>query len=203
MNDFVEECRREWRRLGVRDPLADEMAADLRADLEEAAGEGATPEDVLGSGAFDPRAFAAAWAAERGVVDQRSRTRFVGGRHAGRPAAIAALAIIAIIGAALVIVSSSGDATRELVRHPAIAGREIMVVPPPSVERTVTVSPDGRSIWMVPPGALFGIDGAEESGDTARIVGSVLLAVALAAILVTALLWWWRASRRWPSGHAY
>jgi hypothetical protein len=29
MSDFVEQCRREWRRLGVPDPLAEEMAADL------------------------------------------------------------------------------------------------------------------------------------------------------------------------------
>jgi hypothetical protein len=27
MNEFVEQCRREWRRLGVADPLAGEMAA--------------------------------------------------------------------------------------------------------------------------------------------------------------------------------
>ena len=44
MNDFVEECRREWRRLRVPKHLADEMAAELAADLEEAA-----PEDVLGT----------------------------------------------------------------------------------------------------------------------------------------------------------
>jgi hypothetical protein len=29
MSEFVEQCRREWRRLGVADPLAEEMAADL------------------------------------------------------------------------------------------------------------------------------------------------------------------------------
>ena len=33
MNEFVEECRREWRRLGVPDPIANEMAADLTADI--------------------------------------------------------------------------------------------------------------------------------------------------------------------------
>ena len=36
MNEFVEECRREWNRLGVPDPVANEMAAELEADLEEA-----------------------------------------------------------------------------------------------------------------------------------------------------------------------
>ena len=68
MSDFVEECRREWRRLGVPEPVANEMAADLTADLEEAEAEGGSPEDVLGNSAFDPRRFAAAWAAARGVT---------------------------------------------------------------------------------------------------------------------------------------
>ena len=36
MSDFVEQCRNEWRRLGVADPLADEMAEDLATDLREA-----------------------------------------------------------------------------------------------------------------------------------------------------------------------
>ena len=68
MNEFVDECRREWRRLRVPDPVANEMAADLEADLREAEAEGATAEDVLGDAAFDPRTFAASWAAERGVI---------------------------------------------------------------------------------------------------------------------------------------
>jgi hypothetical protein len=49
VNDFVEECRREWRRLRVPDRVANEMAADLKADLDEAEAEGASPEAVLGS----------------------------------------------------------------------------------------------------------------------------------------------------------
>ena len=36
MSDFVEQCRREWKRLGVPDPLAEEMATDLATDLGEA-----------------------------------------------------------------------------------------------------------------------------------------------------------------------
>jgi len=78
VSEFVEECRREWRRLGVPDPVANEMAADLTADLDEAEAEGGSPEDVLGNSAFDPRRFAAAWAVARGVTgpptsDRRSR----------------------------------------------------------------------------------------------------------------------------------
>jgi hypothetical protein len=68
VNKFVEECRREWRRLGVADPIANEMAADLRADIEEAESEGGSAEDVLGNSAFDPRRFAESWAIARGVT---------------------------------------------------------------------------------------------------------------------------------------
>lgn len=68
MNEFVQECLGEWRRLGVADAVATEMAAELTADLSEAVAEGATTEAVLGTSAFEPRAFAAAWASERGVI---------------------------------------------------------------------------------------------------------------------------------------
>ena len=68
MIEFVEECRREWRRLGVPDPIANEMAHDLTADIEEAEAEGGSAEDVLGNSLFDPRRFAASWANTRGVT---------------------------------------------------------------------------------------------------------------------------------------
>ncbi len=68
MIEFIEECRREWKRLGVPDPISNEMAADLTADIEEAQAEGGSAEDVLGDSLFDPRRFAAAWAGARGVT---------------------------------------------------------------------------------------------------------------------------------------
>lgn len=68
MSDFVEQCRSEWRRLGVPDPVAEEMATDLASDLGEARAEGVSAEEFLGSSVFDPRSFAASWAAERGVI---------------------------------------------------------------------------------------------------------------------------------------
>jgi hypothetical protein len=40
MTAFVEECRREWKRLGVPDLLAEEMATELEADLAEAEADG-------------------------------------------------------------------------------------------------------------------------------------------------------------------
>jgi hypothetical protein len=66
--EFVEDCRREWRRLGVPDPIANEMAADLTADIEEAEAEGGSAEDVLGNSVFDAQRFAASWAGARGVT---------------------------------------------------------------------------------------------------------------------------------------
>src|SRR5215471_6799835 len=99
MTDFVEQCRREWRRIGVPDLLADEMAADLATDLREAEAEGVSAEDLLGSSFFDPSSFAASWAAERGIVsappgrgNARRRTILV---------AFTALAAITLIVAAV------------------------------------------------------------------------------------------------------
>ena len=68
MSEFVEQCRAEWRRLGVADPLAEEMATDLASDLEEAEAEGVSAVEYLGRSLSDPRSFAASWAAERGII---------------------------------------------------------------------------------------------------------------------------------------
>ena len=38
MSDFVEQCRQEWKRLGVPDPLAEEMAAALAGGREAPCG---------------------------------------------------------------------------------------------------------------------------------------------------------------------
>jgi hypothetical protein len=70
MSDFTEQCRLEWKRLGVPDALADEMAADLAADLKEAEAEDLSAEEFLGSSALDPRSFAASWAGERGIIPE-------------------------------------------------------------------------------------------------------------------------------------
>lgn len=120
MNEFVEECRREWRRLGVPDPVANEMAADLTADLEEAAAEGATAEDVLGNSAFDPRRFAASWATAQGV------TRPPGpGRPALRrsPVAIGLVAVLTVltVGAVVVILAGRQSSAFAITAHPALA----------------------------------------------------------------------------------
>jgi hypothetical protein len=71
MSEFVQECRREWRRLGVPERDANEMATDLEADLAEAAKDGVAAEEVLGESTFDPHAFATSWAQERGLIPKR------------------------------------------------------------------------------------------------------------------------------------
>ncbi len=80
MTTFVEECRREWKRLGVPDSIADEMATDLETDLEEAQADGVSPAEMLGES--DPRRFAATWASERGLIaeqppPQKRRRRWI------------------------------------------------------------------------------------------------------------------------------
>ena len=109
VNDFVEECRREWRRLRVPDRVANEMAADLKADLDEAEAEGAPPEAVLGSEAFDPRSFAASWAAERGVVGPPPARVDRLPRRSRLLAGIGVSALVALVGIALVSVHSGGS----------------------------------------------------------------------------------------------
>jgi hypothetical protein len=68
VSQFVVECRKEWKRLGVPEAAANEMAADLEVDLAEAKADGASPEEVLGNGYFDAKSFAASWAVAKGVA---------------------------------------------------------------------------------------------------------------------------------------
>lgn len=98
MSNFVEECRKEWSRLGVPEAEANEMASDLEADLAEAKADGVSPEEVLGNGYFDPRSFAASWAASRGFVKPKRPT---GGTIQLRTLALALGAVMAVALAAL------------------------------------------------------------------------------------------------------
>ena len=102
MSEFVEQCRAEWRRLGVADPLAEEMAVDLASDLEEAEAEGVSAVDYLGRSLSDPRSFAASWATERGIIPPpRGQER--GRRRPLALVAFTAFAAITVIVAALLL----------------------------------------------------------------------------------------------------
>src|ERR1039458_7544601 len=103
MSDFVEQCRLEWRRLGVPDSLAEEMAADLAADLTEAEAEGVSAEELLGSSASDPHSFAASWAAERGIIPAPPKLEDARRRPPVLVAFTALAAIVLIVTALLLL----------------------------------------------------------------------------------------------------
>ena len=126
MTEFVDACRQEWKRLGVPDPVANEMAADLDADLAEANAEGVSAAEVLGSGAFDPRSFAAEWATARGVVPTPAPTATLveeppavpNNRTRNRTLAVVTIAagfVLAFIGLALATRHSDSVAVRRVV----------------------------------------------------------------------------------------
>jgi hypothetical protein len=97
MSDFVDQCRAEWKRLGVLDAIADEMAAELDSDLRAAEVDGVSAGEFLGSSATDPRAFAASWAAERGIVPLPP------GRDSRRRRPLALVALIAVAAIAVIV----------------------------------------------------------------------------------------------------
>ena len=137
MSEFVEQCQQEWRRLGVADPLAEEMAADLASDLEEAEAEGVSAADYLGASASDPRSFAASWASERGIIPGPSG-REKGGRRPRALVAFTALAAIAAIVASLLL--ATGEPKLSLAR----------TTPPPGASRTVVSTSAAAPIeWIL------------------------------------------------------
>jgi hypothetical protein len=115
MSDFVEQCRAEWRRLGVADPLAEEMATDLATDLKEAEADGVSAEELLGRSVFDPRAFAASWASERGIIPAPP-TRTTSRRRPIVLMAFTVIAAIAVIIAALALLAGQPNVSVADVR---------------------------------------------------------------------------------------
>ena len=165
MSVFVGECRSEWKRLGVPDLVADEMAAELAADLEEAEAEGASTVEVLGAGAFDPAAFAAAWAAERGVIGRARPNGQRLRRSWPMPGAILASTLIAVVGAVLVIVVSPSAPHRQTSPTPAVLG---------ALE--VVSTPDGQTIAALSPSA-----GAQAAAQAAAAQAAAALSPSAAA----------------------
>jgi hypothetical protein len=154
MSDFVEQCRREWRRLGVADPLAEEMAADLTSDLAEAEAEGVSAEELLGSSFFDPRSFAATWAAERGIIPQQPSRRKPRRRPLGL-VAFTGLAGIALIVAALLLATGEPKvalATSRIARpYPKPPSAPSFVLPGsgPHVTQVIQTSASAPVEWIL------------------------------------------------------
>ena len=174
MSDFVEQCQREWRRLGVADPLAEEMAADLASDLRDAEAEGVSAEELLGSSAFDPRAFAASWADERGIIPVPPSR----GKARRRPfvlVAFTALAAITAIVAGLLLLT--GEPKVSLV---ATGTRGPYIPSPPRAP-------------LVPPAAGPHV---VQRASAAAPVEWILLVLAVVAVGFAAWLWTgWGRSR--------
>jgi hypothetical protein len=174
MNDFVEQCRREWRRLGVPDPLADEMAADLTSDLAEAEADGVSAEELLGSSAFDPRSFAASWAGERGIVPAARPAR--ARRRPFVLLAFTAFASVTLVVAALLL--ATGQPKVALVA--SRTARPHLPAPP--------------ARFVLPPGPDRQVVRAQASAATP--VEWILLVLAIVALGFAAWLWSsWSRSR--------
>lgn len=171
MSDFVDQCRQEWRRLGVTNPLAEEMAADLASDLEDAEAEGVSAADYLGASASDPRAFAASWASARGIIPAPPSAE----TSRRRPLALiafTALAALTVFVAALLLATGEPMVTLKASRtappHLPVASRH-----------------------AVPSGA-----GHRVQASAAAPVEWILLFVAIAALGFSAWLWLrWRESQ--------
>jgi hypothetical protein len=199
VSEFVDACRREWTRLGVPDPAANEMAADLEADLAEAAAEGVAAEEVLGAGAFDPQSFAVSWAAERGLIplpagsagpgepDATVSTEPKRTRRPWRLLVLAALVVsgfVALVGGALAT-QPSGSA--EVFQT---ANVKRFVFPPPTFKGVVVPKPGPVEVHLVHHAPTFGL---------------VLLLVGLVGLVLSILycLAWFRRGGPGPSRPSY
>jgi hypothetical protein len=184
------------------------MAADLEADLREAEAEGASPKDVLGSGAADPRSFAASWAAERAVIPRPTLTARLR-RRSLIHAALAALTLVAALGAALVIFASpDASAPTAAIRLPA----------PASYPTTIWTGKDGLAraalarqeadlanehasfLSQLPEGAVWvqansgivlRLPQAHGPGVEIHTVGSILLIVGIVGVILSMLFLFW------------
>ncbi len=186
MSEFIEECRLEWRRLGVPDPVANEMAADLAADLEEAQAEGGSPEDVLGNSAFDPRRFAAAWANARGVTgrpitDHRSFWR--------PPVAIAVTVLLSAltVGAGLIVLFGLDGGSFAFASHRIVVHAGPLRLFPPAASRLVIPRPLGPFV------------GTPIGGVGVQPIALALLIVGVVGLGLLAVLCWspWYGRRRY------
>jgi len=185
VSQFVDDCRKEWRRLGVPDPAANEMSADLEADLIEAESEGVSAEEVLGSGAFDPRSFAATWAKERGLiqpapVQPSPAPTPPAEQRAKQPRTLSlvlAFGVLAVVGALLLVVRS----------------RQALAVVGPVMGKPVPASPEFpfRPGTIVQPGAAVQFVGPNPFHPAA----SLLLLIGVAGLITMLALWSWRRLR--------
>ncbi|MDT0460629.1 hypothetical protein RM550_33725 [Streptomyces sp. DSM 41527] len=91
VEDAIDQATKTWRRLGIEQDAADEMAEELAADLTAAASDGRSVTDYIGG---DLDALATSWAAERGLLPTGPRlkeTALAAVRGAAVPAVVAVI----------------------------------------------------------------------------------------------------------------
>lgn len=146
MTDVVRTCRRTWRRLGVTRAASAELAAELSADLDQAAADGIDPVAYVG----DARELAIDWATARGLVGARPRLL---------TAALAATAG-ALPGAAFALFAAYGLSSAGLAR---LAGLPVFCVDAACTvteQRDVFDPPAWLLLLLYGLGALFASAGA-------------------------------------------
>jgi hypothetical protein len=153
----------------------------LRPNLTEAESEGASPEEVLGSGAFDPRSFAASWAAGRGVIPPRP----VSNGLSRRPvvlATVVAFTVIAAVGAALLILARPSGVTQVRLAAP---------FPPALVRvrgaRIRPAYPPAPPLLRVRPARFFAFPAYDVGRAELRPIGSILVITGILGIVIAVL----------------
>jgi hypothetical protein len=212
VNSFVKKCRREWKRLRVPDAVANEMAADLEADLKEAEAEGASPEEVLGTAVFDPPAFAASWAAERGVIPSPPVSK--PGLNGRTPFVIAGvtLALIAALGAGMVVASHGSTRLEAIaadgpaVGFPVPAPCQRLYLPEkrPVIQPCEDLRPgstiirpwQGAATIVKPPPMIRAIRADVVGSTRLSAVGWTLFIVGVAGLVLLTVLSWLLGRRR-------
>ncbi|MFI1740838.1 hypothetical protein [Streptomyces sioyaensis] len=91
VDDAIRTATETWRRLGVEQATADEMAEELAADLAAASADGRSVADYMGG---DVEALATSWADERGLLPVRRHLKETA-VAAAQGAALPALAALA------------------------------------------------------------------------------------------------------------
>ncbi len=177
MNPFVEECRREWKRLGVPDPVANEMAADLEVDLADAEADGISAEEVLGTGVFDAPSFARSWAEARGVIPAPPAPAAAPSRiRRWYPVAGTALCLlVALLGVLLLAAKPSKQVTVAAQAGFLIPAR-IQKLGPGVPPRVHFVKPAFRQRFL--PGRAI-VVGPANPGPALDIAGAIFLVVGL------------------------
>jgi len=184
MTQFVEECRREWKRLNVPDAVATEMAAELEADLRDAEADGLSAEEVLGDGVFDAGSFAATWASERGVIPPSAAPA----PRSHRTLVAALIGLVAFVALFAGIAVLTGRNTTQVtiaspfrIAAPRLVKPETGLAPP----RSFGLPTRGREVFPLRPIPA----GLVRSGLDLQPAGWILVAIGLVGIAVSFLVW--------------